>query len=164
MFSVEFGLITIIALMLFAVVGEFLRISLYDQILARATHLSAQAVARLPVATGCAAAVSSVFANDGVSRWLFDENGDGTVAVGFTTADGWPANDANEVQVAISWDDDPANGVDWGEAVAGQCGDTGSWLRLRSRVAVRPWFALFRAAAPNGVVLNHESWARNARS
>lgn len=164
MFSVEFGLITLIALTLFAVVGEFLRVSLYDQTLARATHLSAQAVARLPVSSGCAAAVTNAFANDGTARWLFDENNDGTVSVGFTTADGWPASDANEVQVSISWDGNPSDGVDWSEAVAGQCGDTGSWLRVRSRLAVRPWFAPFRAAAPNGVVLNHESWARNNRS
>ena len=164
MFSVEFGLITLIALTLFAVVGEFLRVSLYDQTLARATHLSAQAVARLPVSSGCAAAVTNAFANDGTARWLFDENNDGTVTVGFTTADGWPASDANEVQVSISWDGNPSDGVDWSEAVAGQWGDTGSWLRVRSRLAVRPWFAPFRAAAPNGVVLNHESWARNNRS
>lgn len=164
MFSVEFGLITLIALTLFAVVGEFLRVSLYDQTLARATHLSAQAVGRLPVSSGCAAAVTNAFAADGTARWLFDANNDGTVTVGFTTADGWPAADANEVQVSISWDGNPTDGVDWSEAVAGQCGDTGSWLRVRSRLAVRPWFAPFRAAAPNGVVLNHESWARNNRS
>ena len=164
MFAVEFGLIMLIALFLFALIGEFLRVSLYDQILARATHLSARAVAVLPVSSGCAAAVSEAFTNDGTARWLFDEDGDGSVSVGVSVATGWPAAGSNEVQVAISWDDDPSDGVDWSEAVAGQCGGNGSWLRVRSRVAVRPWFAPFRAVAPDGVVLSHESWARNNRS
>lgn len=164
MFSVEFGLVTIIAIMLFALVGEFLRLSLFDQTLARATHSSARAVAALPVNSGCVAAVSSAFAADGAGSWLFDANGDGSLAVGVVAADRWPTDDANEVQVTLSWDDDPSDGVDWGQAATGQCGGTGSWLRVRSRVEVRPWFAPFRAAAPNGLVLNHESWARNNRS
>ena len=164
MFSVEFGLVTIIAIMLFALVGEFLRLSLFAQTLARATHSSARAVAALPANSGCVAAVSSAFAADSAGGWLFDANSDGTLAVGVVAADRWPTDDANEVQVTLSWDDDPSDGVDWGQAKTGQCGGTGSWLRVRSRVEVRPWFAPFRAAAPNGLVLNHESWARNNRS
>ena len=164
MFSVEFGLVTLIALFLFAVVGEFLRISLYDQILARATHLERPSGGAAAGFQRLRGAVSGAFANDGTARWLFDENSDGTVAVGVTTADGWPADDANEVQVAISWDGDPSDGVGL-ERGRRRAVRRHRLLAARAfpggrQTLVRP----VPRAAPNGVVLNHESWARNNRS
>lgn len=169
-FTVEFTLVLFATVTLFAVVGEFLRISLVNQMLATATKSAANHVAALVSTAGnnCQNAITAAFQADGNARWLLDLNNDGTLTVNVTTAatNSWPDATASttDVEVVIGWDDDPDGGVDWSDGVAGDCGDTGSWLRLRGQVSVRPWFALFRPLAPNGWPLRHESWARNARS
>ena len=162
--TVEFMLILLASLTLFALVGEFFRISLIDQVLAGVTHRSTRAAAVLPTDTGCVARVQAVFSGDDTARWLFDRNDDGTLAVEARIGTNWPAtNPAQEVQIAITWDDDPDGGVDWSDGTAGSCGDTGSWLRVRSQITVEPWFVPFRALAPQGFTLQHESWGRNNR-
>lgn len=161
--AVEFSLLLLSIMALFAFVAEFLRFSLIDQALAKATHQSARAVVALPTASGCEAAVTDAFTNDPTASWLLDRNGDGTLDIRVTTAGGWPAV-AGEVDVAISWDDDPANGVDWSDAAAGTCGGTGSWLRIRARTSILPWYGLFRPLMPNGLTRTHESWGRNNRA
>ena len=165
LFSVEFGLTLLVAMVVYAFVGEFLRISLLDQVLARATHLAARAVAIAPTDFDCHARASNAISNDATSRWLLDSNDDGTIAFQVATATAWPVRvDGVEVQLAISWDQDPADGIDYADTTGTGCGGTGSWLRVRSRIAVRPWFGLFRTwVATEGIVLRHESWARNNR-
>lgn len=169
-FTVEFTLILFAIITLFAVVGEFLRVSLVNQVLATATKSAATGVASLVSTAGnnCQNAVTTAFQADRNARWLLDLDNDGTLSVNVTTAaaDRWPdaAASTSDVEVVIGWDDDPDGGVDWSDGTAGDCGDTGSWLRLRAQVSVRPWYALFRPLAPNGWPLRHESWARNARS
>ena len=165
--AVEFGLLLIPSIMLFAFVGEWLRFSMISQTLTRTTHLSARAVAAQSTATGCEDTVANTFRNDRTAVWLLDRNNDGVLEVVVTTADGWPAATA-EVDVAISWENDPNDATEteiaWDDAVAGRCGGTGSWLRLRARSAPRPWFGGFRPLLPNGLPLSHESWARNNRA
>ncbi len=164
--AVEFALFLFVGMSLFALVGEMLRFSLFDQMLARSAHAAARAVAGLPAPTGCAAAIQTAFQNDRVGRWLFDRNGDGAlgIAVETLTTDTWPARDeTQEVQVAISWDTNPQGGVDWSDGTAGACGGTGSWLRLRAQIVLRPWFGPFRTASPNGLLVRQESWGRNVR-
>ena len=164
-FSVEFGLVMLIAIMLFAFVGEFLRISMVDQALATATHAAARAVATSPTGNDCHNLAGNAIQNARSAEWILDKNGDGTVAFDAVTGTGWPMAGAAEITIAISWDDDPADatGVDWSDATGTNCGGTDSWLRVRTRIAVDPWFGLFRLAVPNGIVLRHESWARNNR-
>lgn len=168
--TVEFTLVIFAVITLFAVVGEFLRVSLADQILATATKAAANRVASLSTtsAANCRNAVTGAFQGDANARWLLDVNGDGTLSVNVTTAtaDSWPdpAASTSDVEVVLSWDDDPDGGVDWSDGVAGDCGGAGSWLRLRAQAFIRPWFGLFRPLAPTGLPLRHESWARNTRT
>ena len=165
--AVEFSLLLFSIIMLFAFVGEWLRFSLIDQTLARVTHLSARAVVALPTASACEAVVANSFTNDATASWLLDSDNDGTLNVAVTTADGWPG-DAGEVNVAISWEDNlndaTENEIAWDDAVAGSCGGTGTWLRIRARIAVRPWYGPFRALMPDGLTRTHESWGRNNRA
>ena len=163
-FSVEFGLVLLIAMSLFALLGEFLRISMIDQTLARATHLATRAAATSPNNNGCQAAASRAITNDYASRWLLDSNDDGTISFHVaTSATSTPLANA-EVQLIMSWDQDPADGIDYSDTVANGCGDTGSWLRVQSRIAVLPWYGLFRTwTGTDGIVLRHESWGRNNR-
>lgn len=169
-FTIEFTLLLFAAITLFAVVGEFLRVSLINQILATATKSAANRVASLTSTSGnnCQNAINAAFQANRNARWLLDLDNNGTLSVNITTAatDQWPNHIAStsDVEVVIGWDDDPTGGVDWSDGVAGDCGDTGSWLRLRAQASVRPWYGLFRPLAPNGWPLRHESWARNARS
>lgn len=168
--TVEFALILLTAIALFALVGEFLRVSLVDQILRTATKSAARRVAALGSTTGsnCNDAVTGAFQDDRNARWLLDRDDDGALTVNVTaaSADLWPdvAASTSDVEVVISWDDDPDGGVDWSDGAAGDCGGRGSWLRLRAQVAVLPWYGLFRPLAPNGLIVRHESWARNTRS
>ena len=165
--AIEFGLLLMTVILLFAFVGEWLRFSLISQTLARTTHLSARAVAAQPTATACEATVTNTFTEDATASWLLDRNDDGTLDVVVTTADGWPA-DTGEVNVAISWEDNPNDGAEteiaWDDAVAGSCGGTGTWLRIRARAAPLPWYGPFRTLMPDGLALSHESWARNSRA
>ena len=163
-FSVEFALVLFVAMALFAFIGEFLRISLIDQALARGTHVAARAVSTATTSIGCHAVATDAMQQDQGSNWALDTNNDGTIDFHVETTDGWPdPTNVGEVLMTISWDNDPAGGVDWSDATGTACGDTDSWLRLRTRIAVRPWFAPFRAAVPGGIVLRHESWGRNDR-
>ena len=165
--AVEFSLLLLSIIMLFAFVGEWLRFSLIDQYLAQATHQSARAVAAQPTASGCEATVTNTFTNHATASWLLDRNNDGTLDVVVTTAGGWPGT-AGEVNVAISWEDDPNDAseteIEWDDAAAGSCGGTGSWLRIRARAAPQPWYGPFRALMPNGMTLTHESWGANNRA
>lgn len=165
--AVEFALLLMPTIMLFAFVSEWLRFSMMSQTLARATHQAARAVAGQPTAAGCEATVVTAFQSNRTAAWLLDRNNDGELEVAASTVAGWPALNA-EVAVAISWEDDPNDGTEariaWDDAVAGSCGDTGSWLRIRARTAPLPWFGGFRPLMPNGLPLSHESWARNNRT
>lgn len=160
---VETLLLLLPLIMLFAFASEFLRFSLIRQTLASATHQSAQAVAALPNATGCEAAVRTAFRSNSFTAWLLDQNDDGTLDVQVVTADGWPAA-AGDVAVAISWDEPLDDAVDFGDATPGGCGGAGSWARIRARIAPQLWYGAFRPMAPNGLVMTYESWARNTRS
>ena len=164
-FSVEFAFVLLLAMMLYALVGEILRLSMIDQALARATHLAARAVATAQTNSGCHALASDAINNDYAAPWLLDSNDDGTIAFHVaTTATSSTPIAGTEVQLTISWDQDPADGIDFSDTVGNGCGDTGSWLRVRSRITVQPWFGLFRTwIAPEGIVMRHESWGRNNR-
>ena len=149
--AVEYSVVLLASLALIAPAGEFLRLSFIDQTLARATHWAARAAAADP--GNCDAAVQAAFEADSAARWLFDVNDDGSI--GITSGDdGWPDNSsASEVQVGVAWDADLSDGVSWPGT---GCGDAGSWIRVRARLSVQPWFG------PLGVVRRqHESWARN---
>ena len=159
--TVEFALVLTSSFALFAFVVELLRLSFIDQTLAWITHRSARAVATMPTDTGCEAVVKNTFQSVHHVVWLFDDNGDGEIA-GVAVRNGWPAPGVEEVQVAITWDESPYDGVD--DGLTGSCGDTGSWLKVRSAISVQPWFPPFRPLAPNGLPLRHESWGRADRA
>ena len=136
--ALEFALTLLVVLPLFLAVGEFYRLSLCDQALARATHLAAQAAGRSP--GNCLQAARAGFVEHGLARWLFDSDGDGAVGTG-------------EVVLAIAADDgDVANGVAFDQSL---CGRDGSWIRVTASVSLRAPFG-------TGTVLRrHESWATN---
>lgn len=163
--AVEFGLVFLASLSLFGLAGEFFRLSMIDQTLARVTHRSAQAIARLPDGNAqCRETIERVFDRDVGARWLFDRNGDDTVNIVLSFGSTWPAVTlSDEIGVAISWDNDPNASVDWSDATAGSCGGDGSWLRLRSRFAVQPWFGPVRPFWGT-MFRQHESWGRNNRA
>lgn len=162
--AVEFALVFLASLSLFGVAGELYRISLIDQLLAHATHESARSIAGLPDGdVECEETIQRTFNASDRTRWLFDRDGNGTVDIVFSYQDAWPGVTlSDEVGVAISWDDDPEAGVDWSDAATGSCGDHGSWLRLRSRFAVQPWFGPVRPFWGT-FFRQHESWGRNSR-
>ena len=156
--TVEFVLILLISiLVLFAPAGEFFRLSFIDQTLARATHLAARAAGSDP--SNCLAAIKRAFEGDGAARWLLDLDGNGEI--GMTSGDEeWPdSSSTQEVQVRVSWDGDLSDDVAWSET---GCGDPGSWIRVRARVRVQPWFGPARVLwDAEGIRREHESWARN---
>ena len=163
--AVEFGLVFLASLALFGLAGEFIRISMIDQTLARVTYESAKAISGLPEGdVDCENTIQRAFDRDVGARWLFDRNGDGTVNIVFSFGPLWPQVTLNdEIGIAISWDNDPETAVDWNDAITGSCGGDGSWLRLRSQFAVQPWFGPVR---PFWGVMHrqHESWGRNSRT
>ena len=163
--AVEFALVFLASLSLFGLAGEFFRISMIDQTLARVTHQSAEAIAGLPDGdVECEDTVQRVFDRDVGARWLFDRNGDDTVNIIFSFGTAWPAVTlSDEIGVAISWDDDPEADVDWSDATTGSCGGDGSWLRLRSQLAIQPWFGPIRPLW-GAMYRQHESWGRNSRT
>lgn len=163
--AVEFGLVFLASLSLFGLAGELFRISMIDQTLARVTHESARAISALPDGdVECEETIQRVFDGNVGARWLFDRNGNDTVDIVFSYGNAWPAVTlSNEIGVAISWDDDPEASVDWGDAIIGSCGDDGSWLRLRSRFALQPWFGPIRPLWGE-MQRQHESWGRNTRT
>ena len=145
----EFGLTLLVFLPLLFAVGEFYRLSLCDQALARATHLAARAAGSDP--TNCEQAVRSAFEGDALAGWLFDRNDDGSI--GFVSGTGPNGTSAQEVRIDISSDDgDLSNGVDFTGSL---CGNAGSWIRINAVVPVRARFA-FR-----DVLRQRVGWALN---
>ena len=154
---VEFFLILMASLALFLPVGEMLRISMYDQALARATHQGARAAAADP--TKCETAIVEAFQADRFARWLLDQNNNDRVDI-VARPSSWPdASAGEEVQITVVADSDLFDGVDW--EIAGRCGPAGSWIRVRSRVVIEPGMAPLRLLWPGGLRRQHQSWARN---
>ena len=153
--TVEYGLVLLASLAFFAPAGEFFRLSFVDQTLARATHEAARAAASDPA--NCDTRIQRAFEADGAARWLFDLNDDGDIGI-VPGEDTWPDNSAaSEVQVGVSWDGDLSDGITW---AGSGCGDSGSWIRVRSRIVVQPSFGPMRAWW-GGIRREHVSWARN---
>ena len=164
--AVEFAIVMMGALALFGPVGEFYRLSLFDQALAQATHEAARAAARDPA--NCAQAVRDAFARTGLARALLDLDEDGQVGIVFVNQDDpsiWPSgSSAEEVQVTVVADNDLFDDTDW--EVSGGCGaagtwNAGNWIEVRSRIVVRPWFGPLRVLWSDGIRRQQESWARN---
>ena len=157
--AVEFVLVLIAALFFFMPVAEFMRLSLFDQVLAAATHRAARAAAAEPnnADSGkCLQAVDDAFQADRLASWLLDQNDDGAVDVAANTA--WPSG-GDDVFVSLAADEDLYDGTEW--EVAGACGASGSWIKIESRIVVQPWSGLVRALWPDGVRRQRQSWARN---
>lgn len=145
-------------LLFFGPVGEFFRLSLIDQTLARATHEAARAAAADP--HNCATAIADALADDDAASWLLDVDDDGSIGIEAGTTD-WPDNSStSEVRIGVSWDSNLADGVSW--TTGAGCGPDGSWMRVRAAIVVQPWFGPARAVWPNGGFRReHTSWARN---
>ena len=156
--TAEYALVMTASLLLFGSVGEFLRLSLIDQTLARATHEAARAAAADPY--NCATAIADALANDSAASWLLDLDEDGSIGIA-TGNTGWPDNSStSEVWIGVSWDGNLADGVSWTTGTG--CGPGGSWMRLRARIVVQPWFGPVRVAwGDGGIRREHTSWARN---
>ena len=147
--AVEFGLTLLVLLPLLFAVGEFYRLSMHDQALARATHVAARAAGSNP--SDCEQAVRAAFESVSLARWFFDQDNDGQI--GFVSGNGPDGSADQEVRIDITSDDgDISNGVDFSEP---QCGVAGSWIRIRAVVPVRSGFAL------RNVLRQRESWALN---
>lgn len=150
---VEYTVVLLVFVAFMTTVAEFYRISLVDQVLARATHDAAIAAGRDPAR--CEDAVKSAFTENRVARWLFDRDDSG--AIGFAMGSGAAPDGTSlqEIRVAVAADDGSlANGVDFSTP---NCGTNGSWIRVHSTVPVRPRFA-------TGTILRwHTSWAVNQR-
>lgn len=156
--TVEYALVMFASLLLFGPVGEFFRLSLIDQTLARATHEAARAAAADP--RNCATAIAEAFAADSAASWLLDVDDNGSIGIAAGT--GWPPENSptSEVLVGVSWDSNLADGVSWTTGTG--CGPDGSWLRLRAAILVRPWFGPAARVWPDGGIRReHISWARN---
>lgn len=138
MIAIEFALVLLVFLSFMTLVTEFLRVSLVDQTLARATHMGALAAGRDPAR--CSAAAQEAFASDRLAAWLFDRNDDGSI--GFLSASGTPdGTPSQEVRLTVAADDGSiANGIDFRDANG--CGVGGSWIEVRATVPVRPRFRL----------------------
>lgn len=156
-YSVEFAIVLLGSLSLFVPIAEFLRLSLYDQTLARAAHQAARAAGADPVQ--CEAAIRGAFqpqAGETLIGWLLDTHGDGSV--GLKLEDAWPdpTDATEEVLVDVTSDSDiGTSAVDW------RAGCRGHWIRLRARIVVQPWSPFARALWPDGFGREHVSWARN---
>ena len=172
-FTVEFVLTLIASLALFVPVGEFLRISMYDQALAQATHRAARAAAAEPNNADqdkCKDAIRDSFQNGLLSGWLFDRDDDGTVEIDFVS-DIWPIGSPDqdkEVQISLRADevlydprtDDPTTEVvKWEEA--DKCGKAGSWIRVRAGILIKPWWSSDFGLFGGGIRRQEQSWARN---
>ena len=156
--TVEYALVMTASLFLFGPVGEFFRLSLIDQTLARATHEAARAAAADP--RNCATAIAGALAADNAARWLLDLDEDGSIGIAAGNT-GWPDNSStSEILIGVSWDGDLADGVSWTTGTG--CGPNGSWMRVRAAIVVQPWFGPARRAWPDGGIRReHTSWARN---
>ncbi len=155
-YAVEFLIVLMGSLSLFVPLAEFLRISLFDQALARATQQAARAAASAP-AGQCLARVTGVFqprAGETLIGWLLDLDGDGRVVV--QDGAGWPAA-GSEVQVASSGASELGPTV--GPWSWGACGSGGALTLLRARMVVPYWSGFTRAVLGNGLPREHVSWA-----
>lgn len=147
--AVEFALTLLVLLPLAVAAGEFLRLSLQDQTLARATHLAARAAGRNP--GDCETAARNAFAGDRMAQWLFDR--DGNDRIGFVAGAGPDGSPAQEVRIDITADDgDASNGVTFNQRL---CGNPGSMVQVRSVISVRMPFLRSR------IEREHTSWALN---
>ena len=147
--AVEFALTLLVLLPLAFAAGEFLRISVYDQTLARATHLAAIGAGRDPGA--CELSARNAFAADDMAAWLFDRNDDGRI--GFVSGQGPDGTAEQEVRIDIVADDgDLSNGVVYDQAL---CGVSGSMIQVRSVIRARMPFGIGHLAR------EHVSWALN---
>ena len=142
-YTVEYVLVLIVLIPVVLAAGEFGRVSLCDQALARATHRAAVAAGRDP--SDCETRAREAFEGDALARWLFDTDDNGRIAFG--------AGDGQEVRLDIAADNgDLTDGVDFDQPL---CGDAGSWIRVQTSVTVRARFGL-------GDILRREaSWALN---
>ena len=156
--TAEYALVMGASLLLFGPVGEFLRLSLIDQTLARATHEVARAAATDP--HNCATAIADALAADSAASWLLDVDDNGSIGIAAGNT-GWPDNSStSELLIGVSWDGNLADGVSWTSGTG--CGPGGSWMRVRAAIVVQPWFGPMRAAWPDGGIRReHTSWARN---
>ena len=155
-YAVEFAVVLLGSLTLLIPLTELLRLSVFDQTLARATHQAARAAAVDP--GNCDASVASAFQprnGETLIGWLLDADDNGAVNV--VRADGWPGQGSplREVLVQVDAETNLLDGVDW---TAG-CGTAGALIRVRARVVVPPWFA--GVLWPDGFRREHVSWARN---
>ena len=145
--TLEYGLLLTLFIPLMMFVGEVFRIAMFDLALARATHYGALAAGRS--GGQCQYAFQTAFSGDGMARWLFDRNDDGSLEFAFGSADG-----SAEVGVEFLAD----NGVLYdGVALDGDmgCGASGAWIAARTTVPVR---ASFGATT---ILVRAESWAVN---
>lgn len=148
-YVVEFVLVLMVMLPVTFAAGEFGRVSLCDQALARATHRAA--VAAGMNADDCENQAREAFAGDAVARWLFDFDDDG--AIGFVTGTAPDLDAGREVRLDIVSDDrDVSNGVDLSTP---GCGEPGSWIRVEAWVPIRGRFGI------GDIVRRHASWALN---
>ena len=147
--AVEFALVLTVFATLLTFVGEFYRLSLIDQVLARATQRAAAAAGSDPARCGDAA--RQAFAADQLSQWLFDRDGDGVI--GFVAGAEPDGSGAQEVRLDIAADDGViATGVDFTSPL---CGVAGSWIRVRAEVPVRVKFS-------NDTILRrYDGWGLN---
>ena len=163
-YLLEFALVLFVALALILPLTEFLRLSLIDQALAAVTHRAVRAVQSDP--GNCQAAIENAFGNDRLASWLFDADGDGSVAIRVpdTRADADGALGTEEVLVAVDWDDPRNIGVCWSSEPSA-CTATGCaafapnhrWLQLRSRVRVGTWSGV--GPWSSDFEREHRSWA-----
>ena len=146
---VEFVLVLMVMLPVTFAAGEFGRVSLADQILARATHRAAVAAARN--ADDCLNEARETFNDDAIARWLFDADDDG--AIRFATGAAPDPEKGEEVRLVIAADDgDLSNDIDF--AVAG-CGQAGAWIRAETAVPIRSRFGL------GTMTRRYTAWALN---
>ena len=157
--TVEFVLMMMASLALIVPVGEFYRLSLIDQALAKVTHEGARSAAADAV---CEQAVVDAFNANPLAVWLLDLNDDNRIAI-VTNPDAsvaWPSGSAtDEAHVSVVADDNLFDGSDW--EVATGCGSSGSWILVSSRIVVEPWFRPLGLLWPDGIRREQQSWARN---
>ena len=145
-FAVEFVLMLMFAItVLFVPVGEMIRISLFDQVLAEATHLAARAAASDPANNdqqACQAAIQDAFPQARLAG-LLDQDDSGAVDITFgnTSANPDPNAPAPDPNAPAA---DVQVGVQFKELFAGDwtddgCGTPGSLIRVIATIEVKPW-------------------------
>lgn len=150
-YLVEFVLVLMVMLPVTFAAGEFGRVSLADQILARATHRAAVAAGRN--AADCETEARQTFANDAIARWLFDANDDGAIGFGSAVSATDPDAAQPEVRLVINADDgDVSNGIEFDQS---GCGQAGAWIRAEATVPLRSRFGR------GTITRRHAAWALN---